>query len=395
MAVAAVLAALASWIVLTLSGERGGRGNLDLLERDRAESERAIARLRRELADLAHVSREQTEVFQILPDLVRQMFAATSKRNVAPVALKMVDQLFHPVHSALFFARPAERQLAFAEGRNLPANAAHDVAYGHGRVGYVAETRLTMDEADYRNVTATAKRQIEAGVEKWIPDDVVAPVEDDSGLLGVLCMGGVQTRTGQEKRLLKMVADLTAVALTHVGRLRSTEQMADIDSLTGAYNKRYFLLRLGDEMRKAKREHAPLSLLILDIDHFKHYNDANGHVEGDEVLKTVGRILTQSGREDDVAVRYGGEEFIVLYPGASKEAAFQFAQALRQRIESHSFRHGERQPLGRLTVSGGVATYPEDSQDGVALVRAADDALYEAKAAGRNRILPAAPSYLT
>jgi diguanylate cyclase (GGDEF)-like protein len=380
----------------------GGRAALDealkLRDRERTEGERAMARLARQLEEAEHRGKEQAEMFQLLPDLVRQMFAATGRRGVGPLALKLVEQLFHPAQSAIFMARPAQKRLAMVDGHGLPPTLppSYEVEYGQGRIGYVAENRLTMDDADFKNATALVRRHLEAtGLRDIIPD-VVAPIEEDGGaLMGVLCLTGAQTRQGQEKRILKMVADLTAVAITHVTRLRSTEDAAKIDGLTGVYNKREFQRRLGDELHRAEREQHTVSLLILDIDHFKHYNDTNGHLEGDDVLKKVGQILKGSIREDDVAARYGGEEFVILYPGAGKHLALRLAEGLRHAVESYAFPHGPRQPLGALTISGGVATFPEDSRSGVDLIRCADQALYDAKGRGRNRIVSAAPNYLT
>ena len=123
--------------------------------------------------------------------------------------------------------------------------------------------------------------------------------------------------------------------------------------------------------------------MILDIDHFKHYNDTNGHLEGDDVLKRIGAILKSAVRDDtDVVVRYGGEEFVILFPGATKAVASRQAETIRRAVETHPFKHAARQPLGAVTISGGVASFPEDARNSVALLRAADQALYEAKAAG-------------
>ncbi len=113
------------------------------------------------------------------------------------------------------------------------------------------------------------------------------------------------------------------------------------------------------------------------------------------MLKTLGKILKGSIREDDMAARYGGEEFVVLYPGVAKADALRLAEGLRRAVESAAIAHGARQPLGALTISGGVATFPEDSANAVDLIRCADQALYEAKAAGRNRIVAASANYLT
>jgi diguanylate cyclase (GGDEF)-like protein len=376
-----------------------------LREQERQASDRAVSRMKRELDELASRARDHTEVIQLLPDVVQQMFATTGKRGVGPLALRLVDQILNPEQSAIFVARPAQKRLALAAGRGLPTSikVGQELSYGEGRLGYVAEHKTTMDQDDFRKApgekslrVSLVKQQLAAKGFKGLRADVVAPIEDENGsLMGLICVGGVKTRPGQEKRLLNMVAQLTSVALTQIAKLRIVEELADVDGLTGVYNKRYFQKRLGDELYKAERDHVPLSLLILDIDHFKHYNDRNGHLEGDEVLKKMGQLLKTSIREDDVAARYGGEEFIVLYPGAGKELSLRLAEGLRKAVASCRFSHGPHQPLGALTISGGVATFPEDSRSGVDLIRCADQALYDAKAAGRNRVAPATPNYLT
>jgi diguanylate cyclase (GGDEF)-like protein len=185
------------------------------------------------------------------------------------------------------------------------------------------------------------------------------------------------------------------MATAYVSDLRNKEKAVDFDGLTGVYSKGYLKEWLGDEVLRAGREGFQLSLLILDIDHFKHYNDRNGHLEGDEVLKRIGELLKRSIRDGDKAVRYGGEEFVVVYPGATKASALHLAETLRKSVEETPFRHAAGQPLGKVTISGGVASFPEDSRDSIDLIRSADQALYEAKAAGRNRVLAAKPTYLS
>jgi diguanylate cyclase (GGDEF)-like protein len=295
-----------------------------------------------------------------------------------------------------FLPRPAAKRIVLTAGHGLPGTLTQgrELEYGRGRVGYAAERREVLDDADFRALTGFARRQVEAHP----PDlrvDVVAPIEDEQGLLGLITLGGPRLRQGQEKRLLKMVADLTGVALAHVTLLRTTRDQANIDGLTGVYNKRHLQKLIGDRIHDAERQHTPLSLLIIDIDHFKHYNDTNGHLEGDGVLKRVGALLKSSTREDDVAGRYGGEEFVILFPGATKDLAMRLAENLRRAVAATQFPHAARQPLGCVTISGGVATFPEDSRNANGLIRAADQALYDAKAAGRNRIVAAAPTYFT
>ena len=140
---------------------------------------------------------------------------------------------------------------------------------------------------------------------------------------------------------------------------------------------------LDKEMRRCEREKRSLSLLLLDLDHFKQYNDRWGHTQGDEELRRVAAQITKSIRTTDMAFRYGGEEFAVLLPSCSKEQAADVAEKIRAAVGVHGHRAGV---LGRTTVSIGVATFPQDGQAARGLVDTADAALYAAKASGRDRV---------
>ena len=172
-----------------------------------------------------------------------------------------------------------------------------------------------------------------------------------------------------------------------------TRQLAITDSLTELYNFGYFWDRLREERARAERYERLLSLILVDIDHFKHYNDHNGHPAGNDVLRRISRILSEESREVDIVARYGGEEFVVLSPESNRRHVFSLAERIRQRIADTLFPFRQSQPGGRMTVSAGVATYPVDADTEEALVHCADQALYAAKAAGRNRVVAHAPSH--
>ena len=257
------------------------------------------------------------------------MFSATGKRPMYPVVVKLVELFFRPAQVAIFVAVPSERKLRLVEGLGLPDTLGRSAVleYGQGRPGYVAESRMAMDESDFNNVTTITRLQLESSVVPGLRADVLAPIVYDEELLGVISVGGAAARNDHEKRLLKMVADLTASALVHVRQLKNSQEMANMDGLTETYNKRYLQSRLNDDTHKAESANSALSLMILDIDHFKHYNDTNGHLEGDDVLKRIGAILKSAVRDDtDVVVRYGGEEFVILFPGATKAVASRQAE---------------------------------------------------------------------
>ncbi len=160
------------------------------------------------------------------------------------------------------------------------------------------------------------------------------------------------------------------------------------DGLTGAYNKKYLGDRIESELAFAMRHESPLSLVMLDLDHFKAINDTHGHLAGDYVLQAMAEGILDTVRKEDVFARYGGEEFAVLSRGIDRPGAIQFAKRLRTWVEMHPFIYeGIRLPV---TASLGVATYPDNAiEDAEALVQKADEALYAAKKGGRNRVVAA------
>jgi diguanylate cyclase (GGDEF)-like protein len=163
-------------------------------------------------------------------------------------------------------------------------------------------------------------------------------------------------------------------------------QLAVTDGLTGLYNHRHLHERLTLEVERSQRSKLPLSLLMLDVDHFKQFNDTFGHPAGDEVLRQLARVLNDTRRANDVVARYGGEEFAVILVDTAKFTAAKVAERVRERIFGHDFSDAA-QKAGKITVSIGVATFPDDGTDAEGLVRAADTALYAAKRAGRNRVV--------
>jgi diguanylate cyclase (GGDEF)-like protein len=161
--------------------------------------------------------------------------------------------------------------------------------------------------------------------------------------------------------------------------------LAKTDGLTGLLNKTSVYRRLRDLVSDDANE--PLSVFLLDIDHFKQYNDSHGHLPGDELLKRMGAVLRENSREHEVVGRYGGEEFLVLMPNTPKDDAMRVAERIRSLVEGTPFEHADSQPTGHVTISGGVATAPADGEDVDSLLRNADAALYQAKRAGRNRVV--------
>ena len=168
-------------------------------------------------------------------------------------------------------------------------------------------------------------RGIESSGLAGLRAEVVAPLADGTRLLGLIAIGAPRRRRGQEKRLLSMASDLAAAALVNADRVRSSERWEQCDGLTGVLTRAHLLERLQEAMEHSLRLDAPLSVLLLDIDEFRHYNQSHGHEKGDEVLRQLGPLLRGAVREEDIVARWGGEEFAVVYRGADKQTALGLA----------------------------------------------------------------------
>lgn len=176
-----------------------------------------------------------------------------------------------------------------------------------------------------------------------------------------------------------------------MGELREKlAEQAVTDSLTGLANRRYFEEYLRAELARIERYGGSCAVAMVDVDRFKNYNDTLGHPAGDEVLRQLAEILQSLSRDADLVARYGGEEFALVYPATSRDEALESVQRLLALVEDHPFPDESIQPGGELTVSAGVAAYPEDADDLEQLVKLADRALYLAKEEGRNRVRSAA-----
>jgi diguanylate cyclase (GGDEF)-like protein len=162
------------------------------------------------------------------------------------------------------------------------------------------------------------------------------------------------------------------------------------DQLTGLYTKKLFEERLAEEFERAQRYQRALTLVLMDVDHFKAYADAHGHAQGDTLLRELSSVLSSSVRRADFVARFGGEEFAILLPETVKSSAMPLAENLRETVGAYPFALRESQPSGAVTISLGVANFPDDATDTESLLKAADAALYRAKRKGRNRIMAAA-----
>jgi len=217
---------------------------------------------------------------------------------------------------------------------------------------------------------------------------ISSPFISENRLLGILRLDNQEPNfySQDDLRFLLTICDLAAVALENSILFQATQFLAIHDGLTSLYTKVYFLERLKEDCIRATRQKEIFSLLLLDIDFFKKYNDNFGHIAGDIVLKNLSQLINESLKEfRPIVSRFGGEEFCVILPNKDKKSAYKIACGLREMIE------GEKIILRRqktnITVSIGVATFPIDASDDESLIMKADKAMYEAKQAGRNKVI--------
>jgi len=215
---------------------------------------------------------------------------------------------------------------------------------------------------------------------------IAAPLISQKKVIGILRVESreAEAYVSDDLRLLTTLSDLAAIALENAKLYRRIEELAISDGLTGLYCQRYFKERLEEDILKATRLRQPLSLLMIDIDGFKSYNDKYGHTAGDIVLKSIGDIMKSSIELGDLAARYGGEEFVIILFGKDKKGAKSLGEAVRKKIGSQKFIL--RQVETHVTVSIGCATLPEDAVARDDLIRTADAALYQAKSGGGDKV---------
>ncbi len=189
--------------------------------------------------------------------------------------------------------------------------------------------------------------------------------------------------------ILSNVAGQAALAIDNARHHAEVEEQARRDSLTGAYNHGYLLRRLEEEVELARPNQTPVSLIMMDIDYFKQYNDTYGHVVGDEVLCLLVQAIQLHIKKTDVVGRWGGEEFAVALPGTSSRQALMVAERIRGTLASMALSDRDGNPIPKPTVSQGIATFPQDVNSAPELVDVADQALYVAKQRGRDQIMVA------
>jgi two-component system cell cycle response regulator len=367
----------------------------------RAHNELRVAREQLRVAEQELMrARENVESNRRLVDILHEVTGELSSTEIYRILARRVARALDISHCSVVLARVGDATGTVAaafEDQTIENLAIRLERYPEivraleiGRPVLVNDAKSDPLFADIRDVWTREH------VDVAIRSVLTLPFSVDRWRAGVLFLRterGERTLTREDAQFADVVVKAAVAAIKRAQALESTrednrrlEALATTDPLTRLLNRRALLERLSIEVDRAHRYGSSLSLLLLDIDHFKAINDTAGHLVGDGVLRQLGELLAYSVRTADVVARYGGEEFVVILPETSSEGGVIFAERLRDTVERHAFDVSNDEPL-HLTASIGVATFPsprvESTED---LFARADEALYRAKSGGRNQV---------
>jgi len=333
------------------------------------------------LDELARLQRRHAEL-KLLYETTRDLSSTLSVREVLDRLMgRALDHLEAEIGSILLLG-PDER-LRIVTARGLPADVVKESVVGlsDGISGYVAKTGRSLLVSDVENDERFRRRNHER---YYTSSFISAPLVHMGAVRGVINVNNKRSRYEfyvADLNLLEALAGHASAALSNAHRYEAVLERAQRDSLTGLANHGHMWSTLKVELERADRHGRALSLVMIDIDHFKAFNDRFGHPAGDEALCVVARALEANSRSHDVVARYGGEEFAVILPETDIEGSLRYADKMRRAVEATHF---EPDACQRLSISAGVATTGASARTVQELVERADARLYRAKRAGRN-----------
>lgn len=310
-----------------------------------------------------------------------RILVVDDEETLRTVVGQVIAELGHEVTTAA----SGEEALVLFRRAPFPLVLADIVMGGMSGLDLLDELKLIDPQTHVVIMTSNASLDsATAALRSGAYDYLTKPFEDIE-VIAALVRRAVQSirLTDENARLLSVLRARTE----ELERLNlSLQDMANRDGLTGLFNHRFFRDSLRAELVRSAREGRSFSICLADIDHFKDFNDAYGHLAGDEALKKVAGVLRSVARGDTVAARYGGEEFVMLLADMERDPARALAERARQLVAAQPFTSGSPAQRARLTISLGVSTYPQDGADANTLIASADRALYEAKNSGRDRV---------
>jgi diguanylate cyclase (GGDEF)-like protein len=336
-------------------------------------------------ARLYSLEQQRARQLQAINAIAQQTTAVLDLEELLGRVCQLIQDAFRVSHVSLFLREDHDLVLRAHHGTLTPRipEGGRFAATAEPWASILSDSCTAMDN-DLCQAPAHAKFFAETASRLCIP------LVSFGQTLGVLALDSAKVdafRDGDQQSL-ESVADICATAIQNAHYVDRVKQLAYLDGLTGIFNRRFFELRIMEEIERARRYGTGMAVIMADIDEFKRLNDEFGHVLGDEVLRQVSSLFHQQLRKVDVVCRYGGEEFGILLTQVSAEQAMAVGEKLRKMVEGWQFPGVPR----TVTVSAGAAAFPEHGTTRDALVKAADDALYAAKQAGRNKVRLASPA---
>jgi diguanylate cyclase (GGDEF)-like protein len=346
----------------------------EIMDRDRQ-----IKKLNVRINELVELNSRYLSFIFNAPSIMQRLNTTVNLQEIVLSIIELANNVAVTDKVDIFLFDATRNHLNKVSGNDELKQEQITYALGEGLIGIAAEKRFVMMREHYTQRNGNRDAQ-----EKF---SIAVPLICKDNLLGVLGIGEIKNRIGNESDLIKMIADIAAVALFNQLILSDAQHKANTDPLTRLNNRNYFSQMVQYNTEKSSKDGTEISIFLFDIDSFKNYNDTNGHAAGDKLLIELSRLIRGSSRKNSTIARYGGEEFIIMLPGISKEEAFIYAERLRVKVSQHPFHHGEKQPLGFVSISGGVASFPGDGDSIDSVIQHADESLYQAKSEGRNRVL--------
>ena len=348
---------------------------------------------------LFQASRQQAERLEVL-NKVTQAIGSTIELD------KLLELIFEQLCSAIAcdtysvtLYDPAEQALDFHilldDGKRYPPAR---IPIGNGLASWVIENKRPLLIRQYsKEIDSLPVKPIKLGQNRFSESWLGVPMLQGDQILGMLAIASYKANAfiQEDRDMLSNVAVQAALAIDNARHHAEVEEQARRDSLTGAYNHGYLLKRLYEEVDLARLNRQPLSVIMMDIDYFKAYNDTYGHIVGDDVLCLVVKAIKSHIKNTDLVGRWGGEEFAVALPGTTTSQARGVAERIRHTLAEMNLTNRDGHPINKPTMSQGIATFPNDVKDATELVDLADQTLYVAKQRGRDQIMVAAQERLS
>jgi len=328
----------------------------------------------------------------IYSDLARSLTSSLNLSEILENIMTKVGELLKPRNWSLLLVDAERSHLCFeiAVGEGAEVLKGCRLNMGEGIAGWVAQSGESVLIEDVRKDPRFCGRfdQISQFNTKSV---ICVPLQSRGKILGVLeLINRIEqdSFTDLDMRALTTIAEYAAIAINNGHLYQHAQWLSITDDHTSLYNMRYLHDALDKQLIRAEREKYEISMIFLDLDHFKNINDTHGHIYGSKTLKEVGVLIKKLARPQDIPVRYGGDEFVILMPGTGKKEALDFAVYLREQLNTYNFLSEEGLNL-RITASFGVASYPGDASNKSEIINLADAAMYKIKDTTRDGVMGA------